>query len=92
MITFDERFFIGIEFSYFGDICQSTRKQRQFKMVLSCEDKLNPVPLHALEYERCVYTVCIGRFSSSCPCLFMSYLHLDQYSIGIRLSIRMPCK
>lgn len=46
----------GITVSYFGNPC-SNGKQRQFNIELSCADKLSPVPLHALEYEACVYTI-----------------------------------
>ena len=49
----------GIQLSYLGDYCATPRVQRQFNVLLSCEDKLNPVPLHAYEYEHCVYTVTI---------------------------------
>ena len=40
--------------TYYGDYCDGPpRVQRQFNLVLGCEDKLNPVPLHAYEYEHC---------------------------------------
>ena len=50
----------GLKMTYYGDYCNGPpRVQRQFNLVLGCEDKLNPVPLHAYEYEHCVYTVTI---------------------------------
>ena len=49
----------GVQITYYGDYCSTPRVQRQFKLELMCADKLNPVPLHALEYEHCVYTVTI---------------------------------
>lgn len=47
----------GISVTYFGDSCGSTHKQRQFKVDLTCADKLAAVPTSALELETCVYTV-----------------------------------
>lgn len=47
----------GLQMTYYGDTCKSTNTQRQFVIQMSCQDKLNPVPLHALELEHCIYTV-----------------------------------
>lgn len=47
----------GLKLTYYGDYCNTPRVQRQFNIELSCDDRLNPVPLHALEYSHCVYTV-----------------------------------
>lgn len=46
----------GIRLSYYGENCHDGT-QRQFNIEMSCADKLNPVPTHALEYTHCVYTI-----------------------------------
>lgn len=48
---------VGLKLSYFGDVCSSTGKQRQFQISLGCADKLAAVPNSALEFDTCVYTV-----------------------------------
>lgn len=47
----------GVKLTYYGDVCQSTQKNRVFNIELICSDRLNPHPVSALEYEKCVYTV-----------------------------------
>lgn len=46
----------GIKLTYFGSFC-SGNDQRKFNIEMSCADKMNPVPTHALEYTHCVYTI-----------------------------------
>ena len=46
----------GVRLTYAGDYC-SNGDQRKFMIEMSCADKLNPVPTHALEYKHCEYTI-----------------------------------
>jgi len=46
----------GLQLTYYGDYCANL-KQRMFQINLECQDKMNPIALHALELEHCVYTV-----------------------------------
>jgi hypothetical protein len=46
----------GIRLTYFGEYC-TNMDQRQFIIEMSCADKMNPIPTHALEYSHCVYTI-----------------------------------
>lgn len=57
---------VGVQVSYFGDICHSTGKKRQFKIMMTCQDRMNPIPTHALEYETCVYSISIPSIYG-CP-------------------------
>lgn len=47
----------GVQLVYYGTICSSTSKPRKFVLQFSCAEKMSAVPIHALEYEPCVYTV-----------------------------------
>jgi len=47
----------GLALTYLGTFCNHPHVQRKFRIELSCADKLNPIPTHALEYEHCSYTV-----------------------------------
>ena len=46
----------GLKLTYLGTKC-SNGKNREFNIILTCADKLNPSPLHAVETSPCVYTV-----------------------------------
>jgi hypothetical protein len=47
----------GLVLTYFGDVCKSTGTQRQFRIEMSCSDKLAAVPTSALEVKTCIYAV-----------------------------------
>jgi hypothetical protein len=46
----------GIALTYYGDYC-GNHKQREFRIELSCADRLSAVPQHARETAGCHYTV-----------------------------------
>jgi hypothetical protein len=48
----------GIRLTYTGSRC-GNNKDRIFNILLTCADKLNPTPLHALEYSVCEYTITV---------------------------------
>lgn len=48
----------GLKLSYKGAQC-SNRKERVFNILLTCADKLNPTPLHAIELALCEYMVTV---------------------------------
>lgn len=49
----------GVSITYYGEYCHTPRTQRKFKIEIPCEDRLNPIPTHALEYSHCSYTITI---------------------------------
>jgi hypothetical protein len=49
----------GISVSYAGDFCHSPPEQRSFTVDLVCDDRLNPMPLHAYEVSHCKYRATI---------------------------------
>jgi len=46
----------GLSLTYAGTYCRSG-PQRKFIIEMSCANKLNPVPTHALELSPCMYTI-----------------------------------